>query len=317
MPVYNVEPYIAKSISGVLNQTFKDFELIILDDASTDNTVNIIQSFYDRRIILIRDSTHQGLIAQLNRGLKIAQANLIARMDGDDLHHVDRLTIQYEFLKNFRNIDAVGSNIIYIDENDRPIIEKTFPEYHQDIEFMMPFIPAVIHGSLLIRKKALISVEGYDPQHFCEDINLFLQLLKKGYKFYNIQKPLLYYRILKKDIAYTDRHYRNYYQISKQYLQDYYSKIPDNQMSREYYYRMGLVEYYLGKNSQARKYFFKSILYPQFNKRLILRHLIPSLLPDVLMVYLRRKRVLERLNFLIKKLFDIDTNFIKNPLKKR
>lgn len=317
MPIYNVEPYLAKSLSGILNQTFKDFELIILDDASTDNSIDIIQSFNDDRIVLVRDTTHQGIIAQLNKGLRIANSNLIARMDGDDLHHIERLSIQYEFLKNFQNIDIVGSNVIYIDENDKPIIKKSFPEYHQDIEFMMPFTPSVIHGSILIRKEALTSVGGYDSKHFCEDINLFLKLLESGYQFYNIQEPLLYYRIIKKDKTYNQRQYSDYYQISHQYIQNYYLKTPAKQMSGEYHYRMGLLEYYLGKNSRARKHLFRCFLCSGINKKLVLRYIIPSFLPTNLIRYLREKRLLEKLNFLIKKLFNFDTNFIKNPNRKR
>ncbi|MGB9696179.1 MAG: glycosyltransferase family 2 protein [Ignavibacteria bacterium] len=316
MPVYNIEKYLAKAIEGILSQTFKDFELIIIDDASTDNTVKIINGFDDNRIILVRNSVHQGLVAQLNSGLKLAKAEFIARMDGDDLHHSERLSIQYNILKSSSNIDIVGSNIIYIDENDNPIIEKSLPEHHSDIEFMMPFIPSVIHGSILVRKSVLDSVNGYDSAHSCEDIDLFLRLLKKGHKFYNVQKPLLYYRILPKSKLYHRKQYNDYYEISKRYITEFYRNPLGNETIDEYNYRMGLVEYYLGKISEARKYFFRCIVSRTISKRPILRYLLPSLVPDQLMKFLRRERILERFNFLVKRLFRIDTNIIVNHNKK-
>jgi len=312
MPVYNIEKYVAKSIEGILKQTFRDFELIIIDDASTDNTVKVIKNFDDKRIVLVRDTFHKGLATQLNFGLKLAKGEFIARMDGDDLHHTERLSIQYNILKSSTDIDVVGSNIIYIDENDNPIIEKSLPEHHTDIEFMMPFIPSVIHGSIMIRKSTINSVNGYDSSHFCEDIDLFLRLLKKGYKFYNVQKPLLYYRIIPKDRLYFQKQYNDYYEISKEYLKDFYRYGLDNEVLYDYTLRMGLVEYYLGKVSKARKYFFRSLFNQKKQKLLILRYLFPSLIPDRLMLFLREKRILEYLNFTVKKLLHLDTNFIAN-----
>ena len=109
MPVYNVEKYIGEAIESILNQTFNDFEFIIIDDASTDNTVSVIEKFSDNRIKLIRNETNIKLAASLNKGLRIAQGKYIARMDGDDISLPHRFQKLYEFLENNPSVDICGS----------------------------------------------------------------------------------------------------------------------------------------------------------------------------------------------------------------
>ena len=117
MPVYNAEKYIGDSIASVLQQSFIDFELLIINDGSTDKTEKIIRGFADPRIRLI-NQTNQGIAAALNNGLQIARADYIARFDADDICMPERLQIQYDFLRTLPDYVIVGSNADYIDMND-------------------------------------------------------------------------------------------------------------------------------------------------------------------------------------------------------
>ena len=108
MPAYNAERYIADAISSVLEQTFADFELLIINDGSTDNTGRVIASFNDERIVLI-NQPNRGVSAALNVGLSHARAPNIARFDADDICYPDRLKIQYDFITSYPEYSIVGS----------------------------------------------------------------------------------------------------------------------------------------------------------------------------------------------------------------
>src|ERR1700761_448098 len=114
MPAYNAEKYIGTAINSLLKQTFSSFELVIINDGSTDNTINIINAFNDKRIKLV-DQQNKGIAAALNHGLKIARAPYIARFDADDICMPERLEVQYNFLSMNPDYVIVGSDADYID----------------------------------------------------------------------------------------------------------------------------------------------------------------------------------------------------------
>jgi len=116
MPVYNTEKFVAEAIESILAQTFTDFEIIIIDDCSTDKSWQIIQDFSekDQRIVTIQNSENQGLARSLNKGLKIAKGQFIARMDADDISMPQRFEIQLDFLKNHPDVGVVGSTVKFI-----------------------------------------------------------------------------------------------------------------------------------------------------------------------------------------------------------
>ncbi|HEY5123401.1 MAG TPA: glycosyltransferase family 2 protein [Ignavibacteria bacterium] len=308
MPVYNIEKYIKESVMSVLNQTYDNFELLIIDDGSMDNTVGIIESFKDNRI-QIHKRRHEGFVNQLNYGLEIAKGDLIARMDGDDTMDTHRLQYQYDFLMRNKDIHLVGTNFNYINEEGKLIVEKQLPEYNNDIEFMMPVLPSVIHGTILTYKDVLISAVGFPKDYSCEDVVLFMKLFSLGYKMYNIQLQLYNYRQINKSDAHYKEHYKDYYKYSTIYL----SKIYEDKIipSWNYYFRKGLLEYYMGKLSESRKYFYKCFKYNQIKKVKLLRYLMISLLGQKLLNFLRKKRITEKANLYIQKIFKFDTNVIK------
>lgn len=109
MPVYNSEKYLNEAIESILNQTFVDFEFIIINDASNDNSENIIESYQDSRIKYFKNEKNLGVAKTLNKGLKLAQGKYIARMDSDDISLPERLYKQFKFMEVYNDIDVCGS----------------------------------------------------------------------------------------------------------------------------------------------------------------------------------------------------------------
>ena len=192
MPVYNCELYIKEAVDSILNQTFSDFEFIIIDDASTDATVSIIRSYNDSRIYLVEKTFNTGLTNSLNHGLSIAKGEYIARMDGDDVSLPERFLQQVAFLD--KNLDVVVCGgyfkIIGMDK----II--TVPENHEDIKLAMLKDCAIAHPTVMMRKETLKQHSlMYDiTKEPAEDYDLWTRLLSIG-KLHNLQKVLLNYRV--------------------------------------------------------------------------------------------------------------------------
>ncbi len=194
MPCYNAADYIAEAIQSVLAQTFPHFELLIINDGSTDNTTAIIQSFADERIVLI-EQEQQGVAAALNNGLQHARAPYIARFDADDSCFPNRLEEQYRFMLAHPACIVVGSAAYYVDHAGNYIfthlpIAKTNKEIQELAYTVCPFI----HASVLYRKEVIESI-GYNVHaHSFEDHLLWQQLKSKG-EMYNLPFPLLSVRL--------------------------------------------------------------------------------------------------------------------------
>lgn len=200
MPVYNCELYIQEAVDSILNQTFKDFEFIIIDDCSTDNTVSIINSFKDSRINLIIKPQNTGYTNSLNYGLSIAKGKYIARMDGDDISLPERFAKQIYFLDN--NLDYVLCGTALKVINQEKIIQ--YPENHIDIKTEFLNQNCIVHPSVMLRKRAL------DLHNFsynilkepAEDYDLWARLSKVS-KLYNLPEVLIHYRIHEQQISKT------------------------------------------------------------------------------------------------------------------
>ena len=301
LPVYNAERYLEKSIRSVLDQTYYDIELLIIDDGSKDSSCSIIKNFKDKRIRFY-SRPHLGLISQLNFGIQAAEGNYIARMDADDIGDLNRLAVQTAYLKNNTNIQLVSTNYNYINENDRILSKKELPEYHDDIEYMMPILNSVCHADMVTYKSAVIDAGSYKEKFlFVEDQDLFLRMISHGIKMYNIQEVLYSYRLKKKGFSKTDRDtlLRNRYQLGSEYLQNYYNDSPGD--CYHYNYRFGLMEYYSGNINSARKYFLKALRLNHSNKKSLYRFLLPSLLGDSIIKFLRNKEILSGVSLIMNK----------------
>jgi glycosyltransferase involved in cell wall biosynthesis len=194
MSCYNAARYIRRSIDSILNQTFKEFEFVIIDDGSTDETAHIISSYKDPRIKFIKLSSNIGLPGALNLGLENCEGKYIARMDADDISLPHRLDIQNDFLDNHSNVIAVGASIINFDK-DQNEVEIGYPPDHVSIALhLVMYERTICHPAVMFRKSIVIQ-EGikYSPDHvLCEDYHFWYQLSKIGH-LANIYKPLIKY----------------------------------------------------------------------------------------------------------------------------
>ncbi len=202
--VYNGAAHLGEAIESVLLQSFTDFELLIIDDGSTDTTPDIVKSMCDRRIRSIRHDTNRGLITRLNEGLAEAAGRYIGRMDADDLCHRERLDRQFQFLEGHPEVGVVGSAVRIIDAKGRGRIVYQYPEAHEVIDWVMPFVCPLVHPSIMMRRDLVRSVGGYSAGAVhAEDYDLWERLLPRT-RFANLSQPLLGLR--KHDASVTVRH---------------------------------------------------------------------------------------------------------------
>ncbi len=200
MPIFNVERFIKEAIESILNQTFNDFEFIIINDGSTDNSFKIIKEYAkkDNRIIIINNSKNLGIIKSLNLGLKKAQGKYVARMDGDDISKPKRLEIQYNFLEKNKDIFLVGTGSEKINENSKIISIHNPIVSEKKIIKTLPKKNCFRHSSIMFRNEKNIFYR--EKMHFVEDYDLYLLLLSKNKRLLNLPFYLLKYRIRENSI---------------------------------------------------------------------------------------------------------------------
>ncbi len=205
MPAYNAEKYIGEAIASVLNQTFTDFELLIINDGSTDTTKQIINSFTDPRIRLI-NQTNQGIAAALNIGLLNAKANLIARFDADDICMPERLMGQFNFLLDHPDYIIVGSDADYMDMNGEYVFTYRMPAHtNEAIQELTQSKCPFIHSAVLFRKDPIIKAGGYDTHAYAfQDHLLWSEIIKNG-KAHNLSQTLLQVRLNPESISIDEK----------------------------------------------------------------------------------------------------------------
>ncbi|MBK9485544.1 MAG: glycosyltransferase [Chitinophagaceae bacterium] len=205
MPAYNVAKYITKAINSVLAQTFTDFELLIINDGSTDDTEKIVRSFSDDRIRLI-NQTNQGVAAALNIGMLNARADLVARFDADDICLPERLIVQYNFLNDNPEYIIVGSDADYIDMNEEYVFTYSMPAHaNNEIQGLPVNKCPFIHSAVLFRKKFILQAGGYNIEACAfEDHILWAKSIRLG-KTCNLQQVLLQVRLNPESISIDEK----------------------------------------------------------------------------------------------------------------
>ena len=195
MPAYNAGKYIAEAIQSVLAQDFPDFELLIVDDGSTDDTREVIGRFADERIRLLRQE-NQGISAALNAGLAEARGYYIARFDADDICLPERLTRQIGFLDANPAYVLTGSEAEYILEDGEHLFDFHCIAYsHEEIMEKLTRRCPFIHSAVMYRKKEVLDAGAYSLYaHNFEDYLLWIQLARAG-KFHNLPERLIKVRI--------------------------------------------------------------------------------------------------------------------------
>jgi len=207
MPVYNGERYLTEAVESILNQTYKNFEFLIIDDGSTDDTPQILEKYakLDLRVKLIKHSKNKGLVYSLNEGLRKAEGEFIARMDADDISLPERFERQIEIFENNKKILICGSWALAIDKKGNDLFKMKSPTgILLKYNFWKP--SPLIHPSVMFR-----NFDNFDDYYsgdylYAEDYELWLRIkIKNNGDFYNISKYLLKYRINDIGISKTNR----------------------------------------------------------------------------------------------------------------
>lgn len=202
MSVYNGERYIREAVDSILNQTFTDFELILIDDGSTDQTPAILAAFSDPRIVRITHPTNLGLVTALKEGVVQARGKLIARMDADDISLPDRFAKQVAFLDAHPEVGVLGTAMRQVDGTGQLLTIITPPANHALIEWKMLFESAVMHATVIMRRTAVVQAGNYNPQYIhVEDGELWGRMIKIT-RFANLPEVLYVRRWLRGSVSY-------------------------------------------------------------------------------------------------------------------
>ncbi|MEF2243939.1 glycosyltransferase family 2 protein [Paenibacillus sp. IITD108] len=195
MPVYNGELHLEEAIQSVLNQSYTDFEFIIINDGSTDQSLNIITKYklLDNRIHVI-SRENRGLVFSLNEGIVAAKGKYIIRMDADDICYSNRFEKQIDFLETHRSVSILSSYVTIIGEENGLLEQKlNQPLVHPVKQFLTEWY-CYCHPAVVMRKNIFKTLTGYQS-YFAEDLDLWLRACNEQMQFGKLEMPLLYYRV--------------------------------------------------------------------------------------------------------------------------
>ena len=231
IPVYNAESYLGNSIDSIINQTYKKFELIIINDGSTDNSFEIVQSYKDKRIISLQNEKNIGNYSSRNKGIKLAKGKYIAIMDGDDIAYPNRLENQLKYLETNNEVIALGTNFITIPDHTESDLFINSEEIK--LSLLKGFY-SLLHPSLMIRANYLIKMGGYDESYkYASDYDLICRLVLEG-KIENLSDRLMTYRNHSLQISNNNRRDQllNAFQIRKKYQINFINKYRHKNQTR-------------------------------------------------------------------------------------
>lgn len=197
LPVYNASDKLSIAIESILNQTFKDFELILIDDCSKDNSAEIIQNYVkmDPRIVFIKNEENLKLSKTLNRGIDIAKGKYIVRMDADDFSFPDRLEKQYNYMEANPEIGVSGGSMEIMDYDGNTLRNRFYLLNDSEIREKVFFFSPFSHPTIIIRKDVLLKVGLYNHDfNPAEDYELYFRIGEIS-KFGNLKDMLIKYRI--------------------------------------------------------------------------------------------------------------------------
>ena len=197
LAVYNGEDLLREAIDSILNQTFTNFELIIVNDGSTDRTPEIISSYEDERIVALNNEPNLGLPKSLNKAIRFSQGDFIAINDHDDISDQKRLERQLECILKNPELSLVATSAMIIDEAGRKIGFKAMPSTESQTRLEFLFNNPVIHSSVLMNKEVALKLGCYDESLIpgC-DYELWSRMIRSGYKITFLKEPLIYFRVV-------------------------------------------------------------------------------------------------------------------------
>ncbi len=194
MPVFNCEDFVKEAIESILNQTYREFELIVINDGSTDGSDVLIREFNDPRIKYINNSPNKGIVSTINEGVSRSKGKYIARMDADDISLPTRLAKQVDFLETNPDVKLCGTRAIAIDKNGRQLVKLNRPLKHDKIKVFNLFRNAFIHPTIMADANALKKIGFTEDYKYAEDYFTFSQFTMQ-YQVANLEWPLLLYRL--------------------------------------------------------------------------------------------------------------------------
>lgn len=295
MPTYNCAPFLQEAINSILRQTFCNFEFLIIDDGSTDDTQKIISSFSDNRINYIKKK-HSGLADSLNYGLNRARYDVIARMDADDIAHPNRINKQLKILIQKSDEEIIASwYAVFKDEKIKYIVKT--PENYEEIVKNLALYSTIPHSGCMYNRNIIFKYGGYSGNAF-EDYSLWLRI-KGSIRFYNIPEVLSFVRYRRNSLSrasLTIKH-KLIYKIQEPYYQDLgfnFSITNINEVNKI----KGWREYFYGSTTLARKYWCRTGTKILFDYRLLLAFVV-SFLPNKVFIKFKEVRFRFRINYFI------------------
>lgn len=202
MPAYNSEAFVGEAVASMLGQTFTDFELLVIDDGSTDSTRAVLESIEDPRLRLVSNPQNMGLIRTLNRGLELATGHYVARMDADDVSAPARLERQVAFLQSHPDVDVLGTMVKLINEEGKQFgAIRGYPTEPKVIHRFLLRECCLIHPSVMFRKHVVLAAGGYSlAAKHAEDYDLWLRLSDR-HKIANLPEQLVSYRMHRNQVS--------------------------------------------------------------------------------------------------------------------
>ncbi len=191
LPAYNAEDYINDSVDSVLQQTFTDFELLVINDGSTDRTGELLEAYNDERMTVVHQE-NMGLVKTLNKGIGLAKGKYIARFDADDICYPDRFKKQIDFLTQNPEYIIVGGDADYTDEHNNFIFRFYIGQYEDEEIRATGFKHcSFVHSSVMVLKQALIDAGGYNERAITFEDHLLWRKISEFGKLKNIKEPLI------------------------------------------------------------------------------------------------------------------------------
>lgn len=211
MSVYNEERYVAEAIDSILQQTFRDFEFVIIDDGSVDHTPMVLKNYHDPRL-KVYHQTNQGQSSALNQGIRLASGSYIARMDADDISLPQRLEREVHFLDAHPKIGLVGTWCVKVDARTGQQRLQSLPEEDAVIRKFLTVDNPFIHSSVMIRKSVLDMVGLYDERFIWQDYELWVRIARH-HRMTNISEPLIIRRKHPASITWTAKKSREFWEL--------------------------------------------------------------------------------------------------------